>query len=120
MRRPFTRLDGHAPVLIGAVRQRKLHWPGTGPTPPPSGEPRQRYSAQRTLDSRPFVAAASIFSALVIGGVVLALVALVVASAVRQGILIGLGSALVASGLAFILVEAFARTASRRQRTNTR
>jgi zinc transporter ZupT len=73
-----------------------------------------------TLNSRSFVAAAIIFAALVIGGVALALMALVVAGAVQQGILIGLGSALVAGGLAFILVEAFAQTVSRRPRTNAR
>jgi ABC-type uncharacterized transport system permease subunit len=55
-----------------------------------------------------FAAAAVILAGLVIGGVVLALMAFVTADARAQAVLIGMGSALVAGGLAFFLVEAFA------------
>lgn len=58
-----------------------------------------------------------VFVALVAGGIVLAVMALSQADVVHQIILVGMGSALVTSGLVLLLVEAFAYA---RERASTR
>jgi protein-S-isoprenylcysteine O-methyltransferase Ste14 len=76
----------------------------------------ERSEATSMTSKKALIAATAVFVALTLGGVALALSALLLDDLPRQLVLIGFGAATYGAGLAFFLIQAFAYAAKHNSR----